>query len=358
MKIRKYCVIMLMAVLIISLLYSGTVQQLLAPVQHLAREDLSAEANQHGTLSLSARAVGHLINSSRFRPLSSSVIEQIKTFVFFVGVGRSGHSIVGVLLDNHPHIVISDELNVFNTLLADRKVNKYSLFNQIWFTSHKKAVTADTSSNLHSTSKGYSLAIDGLYQGSYQSYIDVIGDKMGGTTIKMFLANPREFETRLNRLRTMTNNLTVKVFRVIRNPYDNIATMVIYKHVNFNATEVVKIKNSNMVLNASSELVYQRINYYFKFFQASELMRQQFNLDIMDVHGKDLITNPTVIVNKMCDFLRVSCSNNYLNTVGRKIFSSESKTRYKVAWTDEQLSEIRENILKYDTLRRYSDFDS
>ena len=87
-------------------------------------------------------------------------------------------------------------------------------------------------------------------------------------------------------------------------------------------------------------------------------MRQQFNLDVMDVHGKDLTTNLMVIINKMCDFLQVSCSNNYLNTVGRKIFSSESKTRYKVAWTDEQLSEIRENILKYDSLKRYSDFDT
>ena len=347
-----------MAVLIIILLYSGTVRQIFAPVKYLVREDLSAEANQHGTQPLSARALGQLRNSSRFLLLPSSVIEQIKTFVFFVGVGRSGHSIIGVLLDSHPHIVISDELDVFNTLLADRRVNKFSLFNQIWLTSHKKAITPDTNSNLHSTSKGYSLAIDGLYQGSYQSYIDVIGDKMGGTTMKMFFANPRQFEKRLNRLRVLTNNLTVKVFHVIRNPYDNIATMVIYKHVNFNASEVVKIKNSNMVLNASRELVHQKINYYFNLFRASELMRQQFNLDVMDVHGKDLITNPMVIINKMCNFLRVSCSNNYLNTVSRKIFSSESKTRYKVTWTNEQLSEIEENILKYDSLRRYSYFNS
>ena len=31
-------------------------------------------------------------------------------------------------------------------------------------------------------------------------------------------------------------------------------------------------------------------------------MRQQFNLDVMDVHGKDLTTNLMVIINKMCDF--------------------------------------------------------
>ena len=35
---------------------------------------------------------------------------------------------------------------------------------------------------MHSTDKGYSLAVDGLHQGMYDSYIDVISEKMGGDT--------------------------------------------------------------------------------------------------------------------------------------------------------------------------------
>jgi len=152
--------------------------------------------------------------------------------------------------------------------------------------------------------------------------------------------------------------MPIKVIHVIRNPYDNIATIALYRHFDHIRVNISTTKKSNRTINIEPAILDRAISYYFNLFQASELMRQQFNLDVMDVHGKDLITNPMVIINRMCDFLRVSCSNNYLNTVSQKMFSSESKTRYKVAWTNEQLSEIKENILKYNTLRRYSEFDS
>ena len=52
-----------------------------------------------------------LVHSNRdttFQPLPLSVINRVKIYVFFVGVARSGHSIVGAVLDSHPHIVISN----------------------------------------------------------------------------------------------------------------------------------------------------------------------------------------------------------------------------------------------------------
>ena len=286
-------------------------------------------------------------------PLPSSIIDEIKTFVFFIGIARSGHSIVAALLDSHPHIVISHELDIFNTVnLNDSSVSRSSWFNHIWNTSYVKA-----RSSLQSFDKGYSLAIDGLYQGAYQSYIDVIGDKKGGETTTAFLANSKLFQNRLHKLRTLVN-LPIKVIHVIRNPYDNIATIAIYRHLHQNHTKVAMTKNSNKTISIKPKLLDYSIHYYFDLYQGAEVMRQQFNLDTMDIHGKDLIANPKVIINKMCDFLQVSCSDNYLDIVSRKVFSSESKTRYNVIWTDEQISKIKENIVKYDSLRQYLHFDS
>ena len=290
-------------------------------------------------------------SADKFKPLSSSIINEIKTFVLFVGISRSGHSIVAAILDSHPHIVVSNELDVFSRI--NNHSSKASLFNLIWEKSYRKANLG----GLKRSKKGYSLSVGGSWQGAYQSYINVIGDKHGGRIAKEFVGNPELFQSHLNKLRSLIN-MPIKVIHVIRNPYDNIATIALYRHFDQSRINISATRKSNKTINIKAVILEKAISYYFKLFQASELMRHQFNLDIMDVHGKDLITNPMVIVNKMCDFLRVSCSNNYLNTVGRKIFSSESKTRYKVAWTDEQLSEIRENILKYNTLKRYSDFDS
>ena len=285
------------------------------------------------------------------KPLPRSVTSKIKTFVLFVGIARSGHSIIAAILDSHPHIVVTNELDVFRRI--NNHSSKASLFYLIW----KRSCKIAGRGGLEYSGKGYSLSVDGSWQGAYQSYINVIGDKHGGRIAKEFLGNPELFQSHLNKLRSLVK-MPIKVIHVIRNPYDNIATIALYTHFDKNHKNISTTKKNNKTINIEAVILDKTISYYFKLFQASELMRQQFNLDVMDVHGKDLITNPTVIVNKMCDFLRVPCSNNYLNTVGRKIFSSESKTRYKVAWTDEQLSEIRENILKYDTLRRYSDFDS
>lgn len=46
--------------------------------------------------------------------LSHEVVDGVKKFVFFVGYARSGHSIIGTLMDAHPHVVISNEFNLFS----------------------------------------------------------------------------------------------------------------------------------------------------------------------------------------------------------------------------------------------------
>ena len=259
---------------------------------------------------------------------------------------RSGHSIVGTMLDSHPHIVKANELGVFGKVLNHRKVDRSFLFNEIWRTSYGRATK-----DLHSSVKGYSLAFDGLYQGSYQSYINVIGDKHGANTVRAFLANPKLIESELNQLQTLAN-LTIKVFHVIRNPYDNIATMAIYRHFNQKASEVAKAKNSNRSLNPGYKVMDQVINKYFELYNASELMRQQLKLEVMDIHGRQLITNPRVIVSTMCNFLQVFCLHDYLDIINKKIFGSESKIRYKLKWTNDQILKIKQN------LREYLNFDS
>ena len=90
------------------------------------------------------------------------------------------------------------------------------------------------------------------------------------------------------------------------------------------------------------------INKYFELYNASELMRQQFKLDVMDIHGRQLITNPRVIVSTMCNFLQVFCSRDYLDIISGKIFGSESKTRYKLKWTNDQILKVKQNIRQFN----------
>ena len=58
----------------------------------------------------------------------------------------------------------------------------------------------------------------------HDSYIDVISDKMGGDSV-VYFTDPTEFEHRLNKLHSIT---TVHSLHVIRNPFNNIATIIKY----------------------------------------------------------------------------------------------------------------------------------
>ena len=42
----------------------------------------------------------------------------IRTFVLFIGYGRSGHSLVAAILDAHPKIVIAHEFDVLRGIIT------------------------------------------------------------------------------------------------------------------------------------------------------------------------------------------------------------------------------------------------
>ena len=286
--------------------------------------------------------------------LPSRIISGVNTFVFFLAYSRSGHSIVASLMDSHPHMVVSHEFDLFNKLASGYLApNKSDIFNALWENT-RESIMYDGLRAETSDSKGYTLFVDGLYQGRYVDRIDVIGDKKGLITVKMLLENPYKWLVAFNILKSL--NTTMKVINVIRNPYDNIATEVLYRAVVMH-NEFAIIKESNETYNISSELIMMEISNYFSCHNATVNARKEYNLDTIEIHSKDLISDPKGTLLKICSGLKVTCSSNYLKICSNKIFKSESRTRYMVQWTDEQLQAIQQNIDMYSNLKGYS-FDS
>ncbi|XP_065896154.1 uncharacterized protein [Dysidea avara] len=292
----------------------------------------------------------------QYSPLPPSVIDEVETFIFFLGHARSGHSIVGSILDAHPHVVIAHEAKLFSRMIENlpHYYNKSVIFNELWNNSYHSSVAGLRTEADKALKKGYTLSIDGLYQGTYVSSVQVIGDKDGGKTAAMFLRNPQNWDQVFSKIKS-TVDIPIKVIHVIRNPYDNIATMLIYKTSGLRITEV---KHSDKVYKLDSSAVREKTDKYFMLFQAIQEAKGKYNLDLLEVHGKDLIGNPKDSILKMCNFLGVSCSESYLETCANKLFPSESKTRYKIKWDDHLISYVQQYIMKYDSLKRYYNFDS
>ena len=108
-----------------------------------------------------------------------SKANKLKYFLLFVGYARSGHSIVAALLDAHPHVVISEEVQIiltWRTARIKKNYSKYDLFKRILMNS-EVVTTKQEFRSPNRTTKYYTLEIPGLFQGRYEDYIEVIGDK-------------------------------------------------------------------------------------------------------------------------------------------------------------------------------------
>ncbi|XP_065890356.1 uncharacterized protein [Dysidea avara] len=278
--------------------------------------------------------------------LSQQTMDRIKKYVFFIGHPHSGHSIVGAIIDSHPHVVLAHEADIFTKVRIWKECDRKKIFKTIWN-------TARTGKSLQrQTRKGYTLTIDNLYQGTYQDYIDVIGDKKGGTTTALLYHYPEQWGNVYHRLKAAVN-LPIKVFHVIRNPYDNIASLVLAKYSSASeGNDFGKLRVSNETNSIDSQLIDKVIENYFGLFQAIETAKQKYNLNMLQVYGSDLVADPKITISKLFKFLEVSVSDELVDVCSRKVFEEDSKLRYKIQWQDEHISTIKKQIKKFSNLKR------
>ena len=143
------------------------------------------------------------------------------------------------------------------------------------------------------------------------------------------------------------------ILQIIRNPYDNIATMTMF--FQGGADKRKELVNEGGRVN-NSELLDFRIKAYFRNIRAVHGMQQNpsLQIDLHQLHLADLVHDPQNEMIKICKFLGVTCFNWYLETCREHIFSDLSKTRSKVEWSAEQIAKVQEEIDKIPWLRRYN----
>jgi hypothetical protein len=246
----------------------------------------------------------------------------VATFVTFLGHARSGHSIVGALLDAHPQIVLSDELDALKYVAAGFDRDRVlALCLKVARDQHRRQRRKRGRAG-----SVYSYAVPCQWQGRHRD-LRVVGDSDAGRSVQR-LDDPAF----LGLLRRTMAGLELRFVHVVRNPYDNIGTMMLRSGRSFESG----------------------LERYFGNWAKIERLRERVGDDaIHTLRHEALVTSPREELAALCRFLGVTAPDEYLDAAASILFRGPSRTRDQLTWTDEQRRAIEAGIAQYAGLAGY-----
>jgi hypothetical protein len=256
------------------------------------------------------------VHSAWIRRRFARDIAGVQHFLLFVGYPRSGHSLLGAMLNAHPDVVVSHEL-IANELI-EQGCSREELYSRIlarayWF-------------NMRGNQANYSYRIPGSWQGKFRR-LRVIGDKRGGAISRHIRAHP-DF---LNRVRDLVG-VPLRLVHAVRNPFDNISAISI--------SDLRPLEES--------------MRWYFKHCDTTTRLESLSDEEERTtVYHEDMFVAPEEQITRLCRFLAMEPDAAWLKECCRVIFPAPTHTRRKVKWTPQLVREVQERIRDIPFLAHY-----
>ncbi len=239
------------------------------------------------------------------------------TYCMFMGYPRSGHSLVGALLDAHPNIIMAHELNA---LLC---IQKGFTRNQILYLLLKNSQAYAKQGRHHG---GYSYPVPHQWQGRFKKLL-VIGDKKGAASVLALRRKP----DLLQRLHE-TIGLALKIIHVTRNPYDNITTLSVRRGYRLQ----------------------QGIREYFALCEVIAKFRSTSpDGTLFEMKHELLVENPVGCLRALCTHIGVEPTEDYLKDCGAIVYRSPHKSRYTLPWSPALIKDVQRRAAAFPFLAEY-----
>jgi len=271
-------------------------------------------------------------------------------FILFIGTPRSGHSIIGAILDSHRSAMVSHEVNALEKV--SQGLGKKDLFSAIIENSRAQASAGRSQSDAdHAAGYGQQLsgeddeaysqrlenlpapepyrfdyAIPGHFQGKTKGGIRVIGDKKGGGTTKM-LAEDRTLLEKLERIVEMP----VDLIHVIRDPYDNISTMA---------------------RRTGTRVSRQVIRYEWLCEKIGYILGNCENR-VFRIYHEDFITSPSLVIRDLFAWLGLSLESDHIAACSSIVYEKPHRSRLLSDWEDGDKDSVDSIIERWEFLREY-----
>lgn len=252
--------------------------------------------------------------------------DDLHRYVMFLGIGRSGTTLVGSLLDAHPNIVIANEQNVLK-YLSPFPFSRERIFQLLLRNSVKQSGRGRPGGG------GYSYAVHGQHQGR-AGKIEVIGDKSrSAQSVEWLTDRPGT----LDRLST-TVQLPITVLYVIRNPFDTIARRSLRRRM-----PVKKMAREYFVLTRQLTVLLRRLD-----------VDPELGVESVELHLEDLIARPAQAMAGLCNSLGVQPNPSFVDACASIVYKKPGRARDLVSWSPELVGNIEHEIEAVPWLRRYS----
>lgn len=247
--------------------------------------------------------------------------DAVERYCMFIGHGRTGHSLVGSLLNGHSEMVVSHELDALRVLDQARvPVTRDQFFAAI-------LQRDDEFNKLGREWTKYTYDVPGTAQGEFDR-LRVIGDKKGAATTRRLGQHPEL----LGALRE-TVSVPIRLVHVVRNPFDTIASR-------------------RKLLDVWKEYGVEK---YFANADNVELVSDMLAEDeLFRLHYEDLVRDTAGVLADLCEFVGVDADEDYLSACEDFVFDSPKQTRHDIEWTDEEIERIEGNNRDYDWLEQYT----
>lgn len=286
--------------------------------------------------------VGAAQNYSRFRGVDA--------FVQFIGFPRSGHSLIGSILDAHPQAIISHELDAMG--LIKKGFSEEVIYGLI------RRNSAEFSRNGRYWN-GFSYAVPGQPNGKANE-LTIIGDKKGDWAVRWCKKEPRLIKKVYGRIRA-----GCKWILVTRNPLDNIATMSLRKNKTYDKLRIAssdpdEFKTSLRAHQEQEEISPvardDMIDDYEGLCESINEMKTTIpDGDQLYLQYERFCNDPKEEIRRLCHFLGVPATEDYVSSCASIVKSSSHKSRNKVKWTEGQLERVERLSRHYPFLQNYVD---
>jgi hypothetical protein len=265
--------------------------------------------------------------TQRERADTGDSYRDLQAFCLFIGYPKSGHSLIGALLDAHPDMVIARAVNPLALVVVDG-VPRDDVFAMLLENAREEAARGRKQNK-------YRYTVEDQWQGRVR-VLRVLGDKFSDRTTKRIGRTEGALASFAGAV-----GLPLRLIHVVRNPFDMVA----------------RIAKSKLERGTAEEKRAQATEYVHRLAAINDEVIASGEHPVLTVRHESVVADPERELRRMCEFLGAEAEPGYLSACAAIVFESPQRTRDLLEWNSAQIAAVDELIARHEFLGGYT-FDA